>query len=94
VLCIGTGQGRMKIEFYIDPSRDDLTRYIAKEDNALYEGRFGMRGDKNFLKFVLTRRKEDFNKFKKVSPEQLQMDVQRRKNTPFDFIDFKKLYQH
>ena len=89
-----------KVEYYLDTSKENLDRYIAKDGNTLYTGQYGMKGDNSFLKFVLTKARYNAvfdiglkkNKIKKVSPEQLQRDLS--KDGYLTNVDFKKLYQY
>lgn len=88
-----------EIEYYIDTTKDDLTRIVAKDDNTLYHGIRGLKGETNFLKFVLVPAKyyAIFNyylknkKSKKITKQELQREVDKL-NT-LSYIDFNKLYK-
>jgi len=78
-----------KIEYYLDPSQDDTTKYVANDGDYWYTGKVGVKGENMFLKFVATSGKDSYferAKLKKTTPEKLEKDVGFT-------VDFKKLYK-
>ena len=87
------------VEYYIDKTKDDLEKYVAKDGGDLYVGRRGMKVSTNFLKFTLApaKYKSVFNirlkknKLQQISKRQLQKDIDR--GGVLSYVDFKKLYK-
>ena len=44
-----------KVEYYLDLSKDDTTKYVATDGDYWYTGKVGMKGGSAFLKFAATR---------------------------------------
>jgi len=85
-----------KVEYYLDTSKDDTTKYVATDGDYWYTGKVGMKGGSAFLKFAATRISrsyfEDHAKLKKITPEKLEKDA-LKKPSIISTVDFKKLYK-
>ena len=85
-----------KVEYYLDTSKDDTTKYVATDGDYWYTGKVGMKGGSAFLKFAATRISrsyfEDHAKLKKITPEKLEKDA-LKKPSIISSVDFKKLYK-
>ena len=85
-----------KTEYYLDPSKDNTEKYVAKDDGGFwYVGRVGMKGGSSFLKFVATSGKNSYferAKLKKTTPEKLEKDATGGQSM-LSTVDFKKLYK-
>ena len=85
-----------KTEYYLDPSKDNTEKYVAKDDGGFwYVGRVGMKGGSSFLKFVATSGKARYferAKLKKTTPEKLEKDATGGQSI-LSTVDFKKLYK-
>ena len=84
-----------KVEYYLDTSQDDTTKYVANDGDYWYTGRVGMKAGSSFLKFVATSGKASYfekTKLKKVSPEELEKDATKSPSI-ISTVDFKKLYK-
>ena len=85
-----------KVEYYLDTSKDDTTKYVATDGDYWYTGKVGMKGGSAFLKFAATRISrsyfEDHAKLKKITPEKLKKDA-LKKPSIISTVDFKKLYK-
>ena len=78
-----------KVEYYLDPSKDNTEKYVANDGDYWYTGKVGVKGERMFLKFVATHGKNSYferGKLKKTTPEKLEKDVGMT-------VDFKKLYK-
>jgi len=76
-------------EYYLDTTKDNTEKYVAKDGDYWYTGKVGLRGGEQYLKFVSTRGKDSYferAKLKKITPEKLA------KEAPIT-VDFKKLYK-
>ncbi|MBC8388831.1 MAG: hypothetical protein H8E13_12380 [Actinobacteria bacterium] len=86
-----------EIEYYFDKTKNNLEKYVAFDGTDYYTGRRGLKGEKSFLKFVLTHPKHraiykikiNKNKLKKVLPKEVEKDI----GETLFYIDFKKLYK-
>ena len=85
-----------KTEYYLDPSKDNTEKYVAKDDGGFwYVGRVGMKGGSSFLKFVAAHGKDSYferAKLKKTTPEKLEKDATGGQSM-LSTVDFKKLYK-
>ena len=85
-----------KTEYYLDPSKDNTEKYVAKDDGGFwYVGRVGMKGGSSFLKFVAAHGKDSYferAKLKKTTPEKLEKDATGGQSI-LSTVDFKKLYK-
>ena len=85
-----------KTEYYLDPSKDNTEKYVAKDDEGFwYVGRVGMKGGSSFLKFVAAHGKDSYferAKLKKTTPEKLEKDATGGQSM-LSTVDFKKLYK-
>ena len=84
-----------KVEYYLDTSKDDTTKYVATDGDYWYTGKVGMKGGSAFLKFAATRISRSYfekTKLKKVSPEELEKDATKSPSI-ISTVDFKKLYK-
>ena len=78
-----------KTEYYLDTSKDNTEKYVAKDGDYWYTGKIGIRGGDRYLKFSATHGKDSYferAKLKKTTPEKLEKDVGFT-------VDFKKLYK-
>ena len=83
-----------KVEYYLDTSKDDTTKYVATDGDYWYTGKVGMKGGSAFLKFAATRISRSYfedAKLKKITPEKLEKDA-LKKPSIISTVDFKKLY--
>ena len=72
-------------EYYIDTTKDDTSRYVAKSGDEYYTGKIGTKKTgpddyESFLRLVLDRAlkhasQSRLNKLKKVSKQQLEKDA-------------------
>ena len=84
-----------KVEYYLDTSQDDTTKYVANDGDYWYTGRVGMKAGSSFLKFVATSGKDSYferAKLKKVSSKEMEKEA-LKKPTIISTVDFKKLYK-
>ena len=84
-----------KTEYYLDPSQDDTTKYVANDGDYWYTGRVGMKAGSSFLKFVATSGKDSYferAKLKKVTPKEMEKEVSKPPSI-VKVVDFKKLYK-
>ena len=85
-----------KVEYYLDTSKDDTTKYVATDGDYWYTGKVGMKSGSAFLKFAATRISrsyfEDHAKLKKTSPKEIEKDA-LKKPSIISSVDFKKLYK-
>ena len=83
-----------KVEYYLDLSKDDTTKYVATDGDYWYTGKVGMKGGSAFLKFAATRISRSYfegAKLKKITPEKHEKDA-LKKPSIISTVDFKKLY--
>ena len=83
-----------KVEYYLDTSKDDTTKYVATDGDYWYTGKVGMKGGSAFLKFAATRISRSYferAKLKKASPKEIEKDA-LKKPSIISTVDFKKLY--
>ncbi len=84
-----------KVEYYLDTSKDDTTKYVATDGDYWYTGKVGMKGGSAFLKFAATRISRSYfedAKLKKASPKEIEKDA-LKKPSIISTVDFKKLYK-
>lgn len=89
------GNNKMKLqrEYYIDPLKDNTTRYVIKDGYAYYVGKIGVKSDNLFLKFTwYSAGKINLNELKKLS-NQKALEKEMKKDPYMPQIDFKKLYK-
>jgi hypothetical protein len=86
------GSGLVKVDYYLDTTKDDTTKYVATDGDYWYTGKVGMVKGRMFLKFAATRISRSYfedgikkKKIKKTTPRELEKDVDMK-------VNFNKLY--